>query len=171
MPTPSTLWRLPAISAIRPATWIDPYTQRFNAALWQKQYPQWRSWIFQKRTRRIGSTIQTVKNPGQRSRLWLSPEGICFVGSLLIIEITNIKSQISNNFQGPKFENPNNVSPWKVLVIEYWILRFICNLVLGICDFRHKTPRQSHLGRVCPPRTWSFSKKLIIPEAIIFSKG
>jgi len=22
---------------------------------------------------------------------------------------------------------------------------FICNLVLGICDFRHKTPRQSHL--------------------------
>ncbi len=24
--------------------------------------------------------------------------------------------------------------------IEYWNLRFICNLVLGICDFRHKTP-------------------------------
>jgi hypothetical protein len=24
-----------------------------------------------------------------------------------------------------------------------WNLRFICNLVLGICDFRHKTPRQS----------------------------
>jgi len=23
---------------------------------------------------------------------------------------------------------------------------FICNLVLGICDFRHKTPRQSHLS-------------------------
>ena len=21
---------------------------------------------------------------------------------------------------------------------------FICNLVLGICDFRHKTPRQGH---------------------------
>ena len=30
--------------------------------------------------------------------------------------------------------------------VEYWNLRFICNLVLGICDFRHKTPRQSHLS-------------------------
>jgi hypothetical protein len=29
------------------------------------------------------------------------------------------------------------------LVIEYWNLRFIWDLVLGICDFRHKTPRQS----------------------------
>jgi hypothetical protein len=27
-----------------------------------------------------------------------------------------------------------------------WNLRFICNLVLGICDFRNKTPRQSHLS-------------------------
>ena len=36
--------------------------------------------------------------------------------------------------------------PWKVLVIEYWDLRFICNLVLGICDFGHKTPGQSHLS-------------------------
>jgi len=31
----------------------------------------------------------------------------------------------------------------KGLVIEYWNFKFICNLVLGICDFRHKTPRQS----------------------------
>jgi hypothetical protein len=31
------------------------------------------------------------------------------------------------------------------LVIEYWNLKFICNLVLGICDFRHKTRRQSQI--------------------------
>ena len=78
-----------------------------------------------------------------------------------LIEITNIKLQITNNFQWPKFENPNNVSPWKVLVIEYWNLRparsclamaggFIWDLVLGICDFKHKTPRQSHLSLTWP---------------------
>ena len=38
------------------------------------------------------------------------------------------------------------ISVLKVLVIEYWNLRFICNLVLGICDFRYKTQRQSHLS-------------------------
>jgi hypothetical protein len=31
-----------------------------------------------------------------------------------------------------------------------WNLRFIWNLVLGICDFRHKTPRQSHLSLTWP---------------------
>ena len=52
-----------------------------------------------------------------------------------------------------EIQNPNHLV-WKVLVIEYWNLRparsclamaggFICNLVLGICVFRHKTPRQS----------------------------
>ncbi len=38
--------------------------------------------------------------------------------------------------------------------VEYWNLRFICNLparrlfggVLGICDFRHKTSRQSRIS-------------------------
>jgi hypothetical protein len=25
----------------------------------------------------------------------------------------------------------------------FWNLRFICNLVLGICDLRHQIPRQS----------------------------
>jgi len=37
-----------------------------------------------------------------------------------------------------------------VLVIEYWNLRFICNLVLEICDFRHKTPRQSRRTLIWP---------------------
>jgi hypothetical protein len=32
---------------------------------------------------------------------------------------------------GPQFQNPKHV--W---VIEYWNLIFICNLVLGIWDFR-----------------------------------
>jgi hypothetical protein len=31
-----------------------------------------------------------------------------------------------------------------------WNLRFIWNLVLGICDFRHKTLRQSHLSLTWP---------------------
>ncbi|MDX2496609.1 MAG: hypothetical protein QNL11_01755, partial [Desulfobacterales bacterium] len=50
------------------------------------------------------------------------------------------------------FENPNKKSNRFETV---WNLRparsclamaggFICNLVLGICDFRHKTPRQGH---------------------------
>jgi len=34
--------------------------------------------------------------------------------------------------------------------IEYWNLKFICNLVLGICDFRHKTPRQSQISLTWP---------------------
>ncbi|MDP2645110.1 MAG: hypothetical protein Q8P24_09230, partial [Desulfobacterales bacterium] len=37
-----------------------------------------------------------------------------------------------------------------VWVIEYWNLRFVCNLVLGICNFRPKTPRQSHLSLTWP---------------------
>ncbi len=80
--------------------------------------------------------------------------GFAFLEGQWFIEIPNIKLQISNgstssppwakskgNFQWPKFENPNNVSPWKVLVtcreplgrtIEYWNLKFICNLVLVV---------------------------------------
>jgi hypothetical protein len=34
--------------------------------------------------------------------------------------------------------------------VEYWNLRFICNLVLGICDFRHQTPRQSRISLTWP---------------------
>jgi len=36
------------------------------------------------------------------------------------------------------------------LVIEYWNLKFICNLVLGIYDFRHKTPRHSQTSLTWP---------------------
>jgi hypothetical protein len=57
-----------------------------------------------------------------------------------------------------KFKNPNNVSVWKVLVIEYWNLEFIWNLparrlfggVVGICDFRYKTPSQSQTSLTWP---------------------
>jgi len=38
------------------------------------------------------------------------------------------------------------------LVIEYWNLKFICNLVLGICDFKHKTPGQSQTSHTWPKR-------------------
>jgi hypothetical protein len=50
----------------------------------------------------------------------------------------------------PTGRRPNKVSAWKVLVIEYWNLKFICNLELGICDFRHKTPRQSQISLTWP---------------------
>jgi len=40
---------------------------------------------------------------------------------------------------GRSFFNP-------VLVIGYWNLGFIYNLVLGICIFRRKTPRQSYIA-------------------------
>jgi hypothetical protein len=48
------------------------------------------------------------------------------------IDTINNKFQISNNKQitMTKIQNPK-----RVLVIEYWNLRFICNLVLGIWDF------------------------------------
>ena len=42
------------------------------------------------------------------------------------------------------------VSSWNVLVIEYSNLGFICNLVLGICVFRHKTTTQSHIFLTLP---------------------
>ncbi len=44
--------------------------------------------------------------------------------------------------QNPKQKN-NRFEP-------VWNWRFICNLVLGICDFIHKTPRQSHLSLTWP---------------------
>jgi len=59
-------------------------------------------------------------------------------------QITNIKYQTNNPPQAEqKFKNPNKDSAWKVLVIEYWNLKFIWNLlarrlfggVLGICVF------------------------------------
>ena len=54
------------------------------------------------------------------------------------MEITNHKTQITNKSQWPKFEiqNQNIISknPEYVWVIDYWNLRFICNLVLGISE-------------------------------------
>ena len=49
--------------------------------------------------------------------------------------------EIRNNKQKNK---KNDFSP--CLEFEIWNLRFIWNLVLVICDFRHKTPRQSYLS-------------------------
>jgi hypothetical protein len=36
------------------------------------------------------------------------------------------------------------------LLFGAWNLEFIYYLVLGICDFKHKTPRQSHLSLTWP---------------------
>jgi len=34
--------------------------------------------------------------------------------------------------------------------VEYWSLRFVCYLMLGICIFRHNYPRQSQLSLTTP---------------------
>jgi len=44
----------------------------------------------------------------------------------------------------------SSLSLFQILVIEYWNLRFACYLVLGICTFRHKNPRQSHIAPTWP---------------------
>ena len=54
------------------------------------------------------------------------------------LQLSNSKYQTNSNGQ-----NSNNVSCKKVLVIEHWNLRFFCNLVLVICIFNHKNPKQS----------------------------
>ena len=38
-----------------------------------------------------------------------------------------------------------------VLVIEYWNLRFVCNLVLGICDFISSSHSTSSFCMVISP--------------------
>jgi hypothetical protein len=57
----------------------------------------------------------------------------------------------------------SNDSFRKVLVIEYWNLKFICNLVLRICDFRHKTQRQSHLSLTLS-KALNFLRQIIRPN-------
>jgi hypothetical protein len=59
----------------------------------------------------------------------------------LKLQISNHKYQTIPNGRNSKIQT---MSHFGGLAIEYWNLRFICNLVLGICDFRHKTPGQSH---------------------------
>jgi hypothetical protein len=51
-----------------------------------------------------------------------------------VIKIANNKSQITNKHQLPKFKI-RNPSTKPVLVIEYWNLSIVCNLMLGIWDF------------------------------------
>ena len=44
---------------------------------------------------------------------------------------------------GPQFQNPK-----PVLVIYYWNLRFVCNLVLGVWDFIDSiTPGRGYLDK------------------------
>ena len=43
-------------------------------------------------------------------------------------------------------------NPKPVLVIEYWNLRFVCNLVLGVWDFRNSiTPDRGYLDKTYNP--------------------
>jgi hypothetical protein len=65
----------------------------------------------------------------------LPPEGVSMVFPLLrqSAGVTkNSKSQISNNKQITMTEIQNSKP---VLVIQYWNLKFVCNLVLGVWDF------------------------------------
>jgi hypothetical protein len=56
--------------------------------------------------------------------------------------------------------------------VEYWNLKFIWNLVLGICDFRHKTPRQSQTSPTRPkgPNFSEQNKHLRWSVAILYSR-
>ena len=69
-------------------------------------------------------------------------------GVLDSLKIPNNKSQVPNKSQWPKLSALRLDSPpcgrvpsfkilnlFFVLVIEYWNLRFVCNLVLGVWDF------------------------------------
>ncbi len=65
------------------------------------------------------------------------------------------------------------------MIIENWNLKFICNLparrffggVLGICDFRHKTPRQSHLSLTWPKRPGFQRQNKLIMTIITLANG
>ena len=52
---------------------------------------------------------------------------------LIKFQITNPKYQINNP---PEAEPKSQIRNGFVLAIEYWNLRFICNLVLEIWDFK-----------------------------------
>ncbi|OEU69039.1 MAG: hypothetical protein BA867_10340 [Desulfobacterales bacterium S5133MH16] len=55
-------------------------------------------------------------------------------------QITNPKKQINNNDRNSKSQTKKTIALNRFGICN---LRFICNLVLGICDLRHQTPRQS----------------------------
>ncbi|MBI9085956.1 MAG: hypothetical protein JEZ11_20315 [Desulfobacterales bacterium] len=78
------------------------------------------------------------------------PGGDLLCVSSVTMEITNIKSQISNNIQRPKFEKPNNVPSRKALGFENWDLEFVWHLVLGIFDFSRKASRHRRLTLTTP---------------------
>jgi len=68
------------------------------------------------------------------------------------LQISNHKYQTISNDRNSKFQTMfrperfwSRAAQALAPRVEYWNLRFICNLVLGICDFRHKTPSQSHI--------------------------
>jgi hypothetical protein len=83
----------------------------------------------------------------------------------LKFQITNPKKQINNNDQNSKSQTKKQ-SLSTGLEFAVWNLRFICNLVLGICDFRHKTPRQGHLSLTWPkePGFSGQNKRAISPK-------
>jgi len=87
------------------------------------------------------------KYPGPEDQASVIPRGdlLCwkFI-NLLKSQISNPKYQTISNDRNSKIQTMSRLGMF--LVIEYWNLRFICNLVLEICDFRHKTPKQSHLS-------------------------
>jgi len=63
-------------------------------------------------------------------------------------QITSIKYQTNNNDRNSKIQTMSQPGRfWSRAAqalaprVEYWNLKIICNLVLGICDFRRKTPR------------------------------
>jgi hypothetical protein len=81
------------------------------------------------------------REPGSRNNLiiltsnWI-PDLARFSGLVLNDGFDESIFQVEERFSLPKLTDEIRNSK-RVLVIEYWNLRFVCNLVLVICDFPH----------------------------------
>ena len=108
-----------------------------------------------------GPLSEKSKDPGPEGTALVIPEGICFIQKfidLLKFQIANPKNQTNNNNPNPKSQTKkqpltlckNLRCALNRFEFVIWNLRFIWFLVLGICDFRLKTPRQSRLSLTWP---------------------
>jgi hypothetical protein len=84
-----------------------------------------------------------VKNPSLKDQALVIPRGDLLYRKfidLLKFQITNPKKQTNNNDRNSKSQTKKTIALNRFVICN---LRFIWNLVLGICDLRHQTPMQS----------------------------
>jgi hypothetical protein len=83
-----------------------------------------------------------VKNPSLKDQALVIPRGDLLYRKfidLLKFQITNPKKQTNNNDRNSKSQTKKTIALNRFVICN---LRFIWNLVLGICDLRHQTPMQ-----------------------------